>query len=76
MIDRRMRFLTWKSEHGLTLTAIAAVMQLDLGHVSKVASGKRPMSDAFMGRFAQVYGHATAGRLFEDDGDGEASCTR
>lgn len=72
MIDRRMRFLTWKSEHGLTLTAIARAMNLDLGHVSKVASGKRPVSDAFMGRFASTYGMVAAGKLFWNDSDGEA----
>jgi len=69
-IDRRMRFLTWKSEHDLTLTAIAKAMRMDLGHVSKVASGKRPVSDAFMGRFALTYGMVTAGKLFMEDSDG------
>jgi transcriptional regulator with XRE-family HTH domain len=64
MIDRRLRFLTWQSEQGLTLTEIARKMDMTPGHLSRIARGERPVSDGFAARFGKVFGWSVAGHLF------------
>lgn len=64
MTDKLTQLIAFKESKGLTWTALAEQLGFDLSYLSRIANGERPVSDSFIGKFAQVFGYDVAAQVF------------
>jgi hypothetical protein len=67
--DRRPRLWAWKTSTGQTWTEVSRKLGFDLSYIFRVAAGDRPVTDSFVGKFAQAYGFDVAGQVFGEHAD-------
>jgi transcriptional regulator with XRE-family HTH domain len=72
MTGKHQQLLAWKEQQGLSVTELARRLGLDPGYISRILNGERPVGDAFVGRFAQVFGFDEAARVFGAAGEPSA----
>ena len=65
--DVRMnKYQMWLQVEGLTDREIAEALAIDPSYAWMIRNGRKPISDSFKWRFAEVYGFALAAKLFGD----------
>ena len=64
MTEKQQRLIEWRNEQGITWTELASRLGFDLSYIFRIANGERPVTDSFIGRFAQVYGFDVAAQVF------------
>jgi len=60
----------WMINQGLTQTQLALRLGVGQPYISLILSGERPITPAFVGRFAQAFGFDVAAEIF-GNGDSE-----
>jgi plasmid maintenance system antidote protein VapI len=65
-MNKQQQLSDFLQSNGMTQTEFASKMGMRRETISRVTSGHEPVTNSFIGRFAQVFGFDAARQVFDD----------